>query len=69
MKLSPIRHPCPLGDKARLYFKPLGAGRFRCTRCDKPVQDLAGCTDSQIADYIRANPGTCIVLGPAKPKA
>ena len=63
MKLSPVRYPCPLGDKARLYFKPLADGRLQCTQCAKPVKDLAGCTPEQITEYVKANPGTCIVLG------
>jgi hypothetical protein len=66
MKFSPIRHPCPLGDKARLYFKPLADGRLQCTQCNKPVKDLAGCTPEQITEYVKANPGTCIVLGRQK---
>lgn len=63
MKLSPIRHPCPLGNKARLYFKPMADGRLMCTQCAKPVKDLSGYTEAQIVEYIRANPGTCVSLG------
>lgn len=66
MKLSPIKHPCPLGDKAKLYFKPLDDGRLHCTQCAKPVKDLSGCTPEQVSDYIRANPGTCILVSPPK---
>lgn len=69
MKMHPIRHPCPLGDKARLYFKPLPGGRHLCTQCDKPVVDLSGRTPGEIAEYARLNPGTCITLTPVRPAA
>jgi hypothetical protein len=68
MKLTPIRHPCPLGEKARLYFKPLADGRLQCGMCNKPVKELVGCSADEIAKYITDNPGTCIILG-RKPKS
>ena len=69
MRLTPIRHPCPLGDKARLFFEPMADGRLHCTQCSKPVKDLAGQTPEQVAEYVRANPGTCVVLGRPRPRA
>ncbi len=68
MRLTPIRHPCPLGEKARLFFKPMPDGSLHCTQCAKPVKDLAGQTPEQVAEYVRANPGTCVVLGRPRPK-
>ena len=62
MKLHPISHPCPLGNKAKLYMKPMPDGRLLCTQCTKPVKDLSGIPQAEIDAFIRDNPGTCVIM-------
>jgi hypothetical protein len=55
--------PCPVFDQASSIFTDATASSTHCTRCEKKVAILAGKTLLEISEFMRSNPGSCIIIG------
>ena len=61
-KANPLARPCPFVELP-LTWK--GSGKAFCEHCRKDVHDLRGQSLVQVAQFMRAHKGSCIMIGPA----
>jgi hypothetical protein len=52
-----------MAGKEAEIFGPTAGGSTYCSHCDKRVAILAGKSLLEINAYMRANPGSCIMIG------
>jgi hypothetical protein len=55
--------PCPVASRAGSIFSGTSDASTNCEHCEKKVAILAGKSLLEIAAYMKANPGSCIVIG------
>ena len=55
--------PCPVADRAASIFTNTNASSTHCEHCERKVAILAGKSLLEIAAYMKANPGSCILIG------
>jgi hypothetical protein len=55
--------PCPVASRAGSIFSGTSDASTNCGHCEKKVAILAGKSLLEIAAYMKANPGSCIVIG------
>ncbi len=55
--------PCPVASQAGTIFTNTTASSTHCEHCERKVAILAGKSLLEIAAFMRANPGSCIVVG------
>jgi len=55
--------PCPVASQAGSIFTGTNGSSTHCEHCEKRVAILAGKSLLEIAAYMKANPGSCIVIG------
>jgi len=60
---SSFAMPCPVADQANSIFKNTTPDSTHCEHCDKKVAILAGKSLLEINAFMKANPGSCIVIG------
>ena len=55
--------PCPVASRAGSIFSGTTDASTNCDHCERKVAILAGKSLLEIAAYMKANPGSCIVIG------
>jgi hypothetical protein len=55
--------PCPVASRASSIFTGGGLDSTFCGHCDRKVEVLAGKSLLEVAAFMKANPGACIVIG------
>jgi hypothetical protein len=55
--------PCPVAKQANSIYTRTTTDSTHCEHCDRKVEILAGKSLLEINAFIKANPGSCIVIG------